>query len=126
MNANLLDDTADHASMLRGAPRRRCLRLDPFSYRGFELTRTRRSDEHGETLAQPQLHALFPGRHVAPAFRAKTHAPPAVLQQRVVAADLKTDDLGESDAARRPEVAKRDADALIGHVDVEMRERDER
>src|SRR5438067_9204811 len=102
------------------------LRLNTRADRGLELSRPRRSDEHRDSLAQPQLDALVPGRHVAPAPRAETHAPAAVLEKRVVATNLETDDLREPNAARRPEIAERDAHSLIGDVDVEMRQRDER
>jgi len=53
------------------------------------------------------------------------HAPTAVFEQRTVSPNLKTDDVLESNAARRPQVAERDANALVADVDIEVREREE-
>src|SRR6267142_968918 len=126
MDTNGFDDAADHCAMLRGTLRQGYLCLDPGADGRLELSRPRRSEEYRKALAQPELDAFVAARPLAPALRTKPDTPAAILEKRVVATDLETDDLAERNTSCRPEVAERDAHAAVGHVDVEVRQRDER
>src|SRR2546428_12465917 len=108
----------------RGCCRRS--RLQPGAERGVELTRALGADEYRDPPAESQLHAVIAAGRICPARGPETHAPTTVLEEGPVPPNLKADDVLESKATRRPQVAERDSDAVVGAVDVGGGERDER